>query len=150
MGEKQFVILKINDEEYGVNIENVKEISEFREITSIPNSPEFIEGIINLRGVITPVINLRKKFNLPFEQANKKNSRIIIVNVNEMQVGFFVDDASYVLTINDKDIEQTPELIVNDDVRYIAGIAKVEERMIVLIDLEYIFKDDEKKQLASI
>jgi len=150
MRESQFVILKLDKEEYGVNIEHVKEISEFREITSIPNAPIFIEGIINLRGQVTPVINLRKKFNLPEQESNRTKCRIIIVNVSSIQVGFVVDDASYVLTINESDIEQAPELVINEDVTYISGIAKVEDRMIVLIDLEKILKDDEKKQLKSI
>lgn len=150
MGEQQYVILKINHEEYGVSIEHVKEICEFKEVTSVPNSPTFIEGVINLRGKITPVINLRKKFNLPDEVRNKDNCRIIIVNINETQVGFFVDDASHVLSISNEDIEQTPELLINEDSRYISGIAKAEDRMIVLVNLENILKDDEKVQLESI
>ncbi len=148
MAERQYVIFKLDKEEYGVDIMHVKEISEFKDSVKIPSAPSFVDGIINYRGVITPVINLRRKFALEIKEATS-NTRIIIINLNEKQVGFLVDDASQVLTIDEKDIDPAPELITNIEDKYIDGIAKISDRMVIILDLEKVLNDDEKRKLKE-
>ncbi|KAB3529024.1 chemotaxis protein CheW [Alkaliphilus serpentinus] len=148
MSERQYVIFKLDKEEYGVDIMHVKEISEFKESVKIPNAPNFVDGIINYRGVITPIINLRRKFHLEIKEITS-NTRIIIINLKEKQVGFLVDDASQVLTIENKDVDPAPDLITDIDQKFISGIAKVVERMVILLDLEKVLSDDEKKKIEN-
>lgn len=149
MNERQYVIFKLAGDEFGVDIMHVKEISEHREASKVPNTPSFIEGIINYRGVVTPVINLSKKFNQN-ETKITNSTRIIIVYLNNKQTGFIVDDASQVLTINTKDIDDAPDLITSVEQKFISGIAKVDDRMIIILDLEKVLNEKEKKELLSI
>ncbi|KXG74675.1 chemotaxis protein CheW [Thermotalea metallivorans] len=105
--ERQYIIFQLGSEECGIDIMHVREITKLKETTKIPNVPDFIDGVINLRGSIIPLINLKKRFNLE-ETEVKKNSRIIIVTIGEKQVGFIVDDASQVVTLKEEDIENPP------------------------------------------
>lgn len=150
MAERQYVIFKLDKEEYGVDIMHVKEISEFKESMQVPKAPVFIDGIVNYRGVITPIINLRKKFGMA-EKELSSTTRIIIIYMNGRQVGFLVDDASQVLTIDEGDIDPAPELIAGDvDEKFISGIAKLSERMIIILDLEKVLSEEEKEELKAI
>jgi len=149
MAERQYVIFKLDKEEYGVDIMHVKEISEFKESTKVPSAPSFVDGIINYRGVITPIINLRRKFSL-IEKEVTTSTRIIIINLNNKQVGFLVDDASQVLTIDEKDIDPAPELITRVEDKYINGIAKINERIIIILDLEKVLNEEEKTKLQQL
>ncbi len=149
MNERQYVIFKLAGDEFGVDIMHVKEISEHREASKVPNTPSFIEGIINYRGVVTPVINLSKKFNQN-ETKITNSTRIIIVYLKNKQTGFIVDDASQVLTINTKDIDDAPDLITSVEQKFISGIAKVDDRMIIILELEKVLNEKEKKELLSI
>ncbi len=148
MSEKQYVIFSLGNEEYGVDIMKVKEISEFKESTKVPNAPYFVDGIINLRGEIIPIVNLKKRFNLE-DNGTNSDTRIIVINLNNRNVGFVVDDASQVLRINDNDIEPAPEIIAGIHRQYISGVGKVDEKIIILLDLEQILTEDEKVQLKE-
>lgn len=148
MAEKQYVIFKLGREEYGIDIMNVREITEFKETTKIPNAPNFIEGVINLRGNVIPVINLKKRFQLD-ETSIENNSRIIIVTMDEKQIGFIVDDASQVMTLNEDEIDNPPEIITGIDRKYIVGIGKMDEKIIILLDLVAVFSDEEKNQIVK-
>lgn len=148
MSEKQYVIFNLGNEEYGVDIMKVKEISEFRESTKVPSAPYFVDGIINLRGEIIPIVNLKKRFKLEDKGINS-DTRIIVINLNNRNVGFVVDDASQVLRINDNDIDPAPEIIAGIHRQYIAGVGKVDEKIIILLDLEQILTEDEKIQLKE-
>ncbi|SDJ99482.1 chemotaxis protein CheW [Natronincola ferrireducens] len=148
MAEKQYVIFKLCGEEYGVEINHVQEITEYKKATKVPNVPSFIEGIINLRGNITPIVSLKKKFNLE-EGEIQENNRIIIINLKNKHVGFIVDDASQVLTMEEKQIENPPELLTGIDRQYITGIGKVEEKIIILLDLEKILTEEEKEEIKN-
>lgn len=149
MSEKQYVIFKLGNEEYGVDIMNVKEISEFKESTHVPNAPYFVDGIINLRGEIIPIVNLKKRFKVSSGEINS-DTRIIVININDRNVGFVVDEASQVLRINDNDIDDAPEIIAGVDRQYITGVGKVGEKIIILLDLEKILTDDEKEKLGDL
>jgi len=149
MYEKQYVIFKLDTEEYAVDIMHVKEISEYMECTKVPNSPSCIKGIINYRGSVVPVINLREKFDIPVANITP-NSRIIIFVLNGKQVGLLVDDASQVLPIHDEDIEEAPNIIMGLENKFIDGIGKVKNRMVIILNLENILSDEERKRIEVI
>ncbi|QZY57222.1 chemotaxis protein CheW [Crassaminicella profunda] len=149
MSEKQYVIFKLENEAYGVDIMSVKEICEYKESVKVPNTPKFVDGIINLRGDITPIISLKKRFNLQDSKVNS-DTRIIVIGLKEKQVGFVVDEASQVLRISEEDIEPAPEIVAGVDKKYITGVGKLEDKIVLLLDLEYILTDHEKDEIQQI
>jgi purine-binding chemotaxis protein CheW len=149
MAERQYVIFKLGNEEYGVDIMNVKEISEYKQSVKVPNTPKFVDGIINLRGDITPIINLKKRFNLD-EASIDSDTRIIVINIKNRQVGFVVDEASQVLRLSEEDIEPAPELVTGVDKKYIIGVGKLKDRIVLLLNLEEVLSEDEKEKIQNI
>ena len=156
MAELQFVVFKLGKEEYGVNIMQVQEIGHYAEPVKVPNTPEFVEGIMNLRDNVIPVISLRKRFNIPEENINKseqdsnENRRTIIINLGDRQIAFIVDDASEVLTLDEASIQETPDIIAGVDRKYISGIGKKGNRLIIMLDLNFLFDEQEQAQLEAI
>ena len=149
MAEIQFVVFKLGKEEYGVDIMQVKEIVPYKEPVKVPNTPNFIEGIINLRSEIIPIVNLKKRFNIPGEALNE-DTRIIVMNIEAKQVGFIVDDASEVTTINEENIETAPYIIAGIERKYITGIGKIKDRILILLDLDKLFSAKEKESLEAV
>ena len=156
MAELQFVVFKLGKEEYGVNIMQVQEIGHYAEPVKVPNTPEFVEGIMNLRDNVIPVISLRKRFNIPEENLNgperdsNENRRTIIINLGDRQIAFIVDDASEVLTLDEASIQETPDIIAGVDRKYISGIGKKGDRLLIMLDLNFLFDEQEQAQLAAI
>lgn len=148
MAERKYVVFKLDEEEYGIDIMRVKEVTEFVEVTKVPNTPHFVEGIINLRGEITPIINLKKRFSKLEETANIAH-RVLVLNLEDKLVGFMVDDASQVITMDDSQIQETPAIIAGEDKKYIEGIGKLEERMVIILDLVQVLNETEKKELLD-
>lgn len=146
MPEKQYVIFTLDSQEYGIDIMNVREITEFRDNTKLPSAPDFVDGVINLRGNVIPVINLKKRFNLQNTDIDE-NSRIIIVAIMEKLVGFIVDDASQVITLKKEDIKDLPHIIEDAIRKYIVGIGKLNERIIIFLDLISVLSKEEKEEL---
>jgi purine-binding chemotaxis protein CheW len=138
----QFVTFSLNEEEYAVDILNVQEINRITEITKVPNSPVFVEGVINLRGKVIPVVNLRKKFGLE-DKATDDTSRIIIMEINGITNGLIVDSVSEVLRVPSSIIEPPPPMSSDVSSNYIKGIAKLEERLIVLLDIDRLIGIEE-------
>jgi purine-binding chemotaxis protein CheW len=135
----QLVGFKLENEEYGVDILRVKEIIKMIKLTPIPNAPDYIEGVINLRGKIIPVVDIRRKMGMNKKEIDK-NSRIIVVELNDKTLGFIVDEVSEVLRIPKSITEPPPsEIIGGVDSNYIISVAKLEERLLTLLDLEKIF-----------
>lgn len=149
MNDNQFVIFKLGQEKYGVDILKVGTISENLEITRVPDEPSYIEGIINLRGDIIPVVNLKKKFNIPLSDFNDE-TRIIIYSIDGTDIGFIVDEASQVLKIDDEDIEPTPLILKGRDKDYISGIGKYEGEIIILLDFAKILTESEREEVTKI
>ncbi len=149
MAENQFVIFRLAEERYAVDILNVGGISEFRDVTKVPNAPYFIDGIINLRGDIIPIVNLKKRFNIPEKEADS-DTRIIINNIRGKDIGFVVDEASQVIKIDDADIEEAPDIIKGADRQYISGVGKVADHIVILLNLEKILSDEEQKAVNDI
>ncbi len=134
---QQFVIFKLEDEEYGVDILKVKTIEKMTRVARVPKAAHYVEGVINLRGEVVPIIDLRKKFNLP-KSVETDNTRIIIVSIEDITVGLIVDSASEVIEIPKEFIEDTPELVGNIDQSNISSIGKVNERIIILLNISRI------------
>ncbi|HHY78394.1 MAG TPA: purine-binding chemotaxis protein CheW [Clostridiales bacterium] len=149
MAELQFVVFRLGKEEYGVNIMQVKEIVTYKEPTKVPNTPDFIEGIINLRGQIIPIVSLKKRFNISGESINDE-TRIIVMNLDSKQVGFIVDAASEVRTISEEDIENAPDIVAGIERKYITGIGKIGEKILILLDLDKLFSKEEKESLEAV
>lgn len=146
--EVQLVVFQLNDETYGVDIGHVQEIIRMQNITPIPRTPEFIEGVINLRGRIIPVIDLHKRFRLPQAELTS-NTRIMVVEMGRVTVGMIVDSVSEVLRLPTANIEPPPSMISGIDVAYLKGVGKWEDRLIILLDLERVLKESEQRQLEQ-
>ncbi|WP_058486293.1 chemotaxis protein CheW [Defluviitalea phaphyphila] len=149
MAIKQQVVFKLDNEEYGLDIMKVHGIEKYHKITKVPNTPDYIEGIINLRGEVHPIYNLRKKFKMP-EKAIDDATKMIIVNSCDMMVGFIVDAVTEIRHIDEQDIKPAPKLISGVDRRYISGVAKADDRMIILLDVDLILEDEEKKEISQV
>ncbi len=143
----QLVNFDIANEEFGVDILKVQEIIRVLDVTRVPNCPAFVEGVINLRGKIVPVVDLRLRFSLPqIEKDN--NTRIIVVELAEKTVGFLVDRVKEVIRIETSIIEPPPELVTNVQTRYITGVAKLEDRLLILLDLDRVLTTVEQELLT--
>jgi purine-binding chemotaxis protein CheW len=146
--EQQIVIFELGEEFFGVNIAAVESIIKMQTITRMPHAPRFVEGVTNLRGKVLPVIDLRKRFDLPTREADK-NSRIIVVSVKGMGVGMIVDGVSEVLTISDQTVERAPAIATTVDSSFIVGIAKIDQRLVILLDLDRVLSSGEHETLAE-
>lgn len=135
---EHLVTMFLSNEEYGIDVRLVQTIIRVSEITPVPRAPEFIKGVINLRGRIIPVVDLKRKLNLGEVDVASRAARIAVVKVRERLIGLLVDGASQVLRVPLTRIEPAPEEVVEIDANYIRGVAKLEERLIILMDLPKI------------
>jgi purine-binding chemotaxis protein CheW len=141
-GELQLVSFKIGSEEFGVDILKVQEIIRMVEITKVPQAPIYVEGVINLRGRVIPIIDLRKRLNLELAEMDK-NTRIVVVDIGGNIMGMIVDSVSEVLRLPSKTIEPPPDLVSGIDSDHISGVAKLEDRLLIFLDLSRIVSSDE-------
>jgi len=147
--EEQLVIFQVANEVFGVDISTVQEIIRIQAITKIPKAPEFVEGVINLRGKVIPVIDLRERFG--FEKTEEtKSTRIVVIEVGEDTVGMIVDAVAEVLRLPVTAIEPPASIIEGVDSEYLRGIGKVDERLIILLDLEKVLTEMEKGRLKEV
>jgi len=148
--EIQIVTFTLDDQEFGLNILEVQEINKLTTVTKIPNSAGYIEGIINLRNKIIPIINLKKRMQFDnVDNINDKTARIIVVNINETIVGFIVDSVSEVLRISQETVEPLPDLINNVKSEYVKGVIRYNDRLLILIDLKKIIQEDQEQPLLE-
>ncbi|KAF0141934.1 MAG: chemotaxis protein CheW [Stygiobacter sp.] len=145
----QLVSFKLGNEEFGIDIGRVQEINMMMQLTKIPNSNQFIEGVVNLRGKIVPVVNLRERLGL-CKKEDDSRTKIIVSDVNNKLIGYIVDEVNEVLRISKSIIEPTPEIIsgVNSDL--IEGVAKLEGRLLILLNLDKLLSTTEINQLQQI
>jgi purine-binding chemotaxis protein CheW len=139
---EQMVTFNLGDEEYGINILQVQEINRMVEITQVPQTEHYVEGIINLRGKVIPIIDLRKKFGMPDKEYDNR-TRIVVVDVASETVGLVVDSVSEVLRVPAGSLEETPKLIAGEGMSYsgtgyIKSIVKLEDRLLIYLDLQKI------------
>jgi len=134
--EEQVVVFQLAGESYGIDIAKVQEIRVMSPITTVPNAPDFVEGIINLRGKITPVVNMHTRFGKPKADYDKE-TRIIVVDMQGQWVGLIVDSVSEVMRIPHDSVEMPSELVATVESDFIRGIAKLsEEKLVILLDLD--------------
>jgi purine-binding chemotaxis protein CheW len=147
----QLVGFVIGREMFGVDILMVQEIIRETPITPIPNAPDFIEGVINLRGNIIPVIDLRRRLNLRNAEAPDGNIWIMILNVEGRVTGFIVDSVTQVLKVPDNSIKPPPDIVVSGlHSQYITGVCRIDQRLLILLDFDRILRVDEIKKLREI
>lgn len=149
MGERQCVVFRLEKEEYAIDIMNVKEIGPFNLTTKVPNAPSFVVGVVNYRGQVIPIIDLKKKFNLE-ETHSQEEKRVIVIGIEDKQVGFVVDEASETIKFDDSEIEPPPEIVMDETRKYLTGVGKKTDRLIIIIDLHHVLSEDEKKKVVSL
>ena len=167
--KEQLVVFELNQESYGVNVSQVQSIIPMQEIVTVPNAPTFIEGVVNLRGSIIPVIDLRARFGLtqPATDDSQNNGKkaqkkqvIVIIELNDLLVGLIVDRVTEVTKIAEEDIEPPSPLLASVDTAYLRGIGKFkkekeegeqedEGQLVILLDLNRVFSLDEQQALAE-
>ncbi|MBF0608258.1 MAG: chemotaxis protein CheW [Candidatus Magnetobacterium sp. LHC-1] len=138
-GVLQLVTFTLGSEEYAVDILKVQEINRMTVITIVPNSPQYVEGVINLRGKVIPVVNLRKKFGIA-EIDNDSDARIMIVDIRGITMGMVVDSVSEVLRVPSTIVEATPPMATDISTEFINGIAKLADRLIILLDIDKLIE----------
>ena len=146
--ELQIVGFRIGRETFGLPISLVHEIVRPPEITNVPHAPEYVEGVMNLRGRIVPVIDLRRRFG-GAAIANSRKNRVLVVDVESRAVGLIVDSASEVLKISDTQIEPPPNILTDAATSYVTGVAKHQGRLIILVDLKRILQSGELRLPAA-
>ncbi len=144
----QIVVFGLNDETCGVDTSQVREIIKFEKLTKMPQMPKFIDGVINIRGSVVPVVNLNKRFELGEMEITKK-AKIIITEIDTKQVGFLVNDVFEIYKLESESIETTPKLIQKVDNAYLKSVGKKDEKLISILDLEAILTDLEIKKLEE-
>ena len=145
----QVVSFKLGSEEYGVDIGQVQEINRMVAVTHVPRAPEFMEGVINLRGQLIPIIDLRARFGMERAE-HSKSTRIVVTEIGTKRIGMVVDSVSEVLRLPLEQIEEAPDMISGVDTEYIRGVGKLDERLIILLDLGKIVTGAEKRDLEGI
>jgi purine-binding chemotaxis protein CheW len=145
----QVVSFRLGNEEYGVDIAQVQEIIRMVDITHVPRAPKFMEGVINLRGQLIPIIDLRTRFGMPRIDATK-STRIVVTEIGSKRVGIIVDSVSEVLNIPIENVEGAPEMIASVGTEYIQGVGKINERLIIMLDLTMVISTEEKQALEHV
>ena len=144
----QLVGFRIGKETFGVRIDLVHEIVRVPEITAVPDAPDYVEGVINLRGKIISVIDLRKRFGEKRIERTRKN-RILVAEIERKMVGLIVDAASEVLRISPNEIEDPPDVLDDAEIKYVTGVGKLNGRLIILVDLAKIMQKGEIRRLGE-
>ena len=145
--EHQLVVFYLGDEAFGVDIEQVREIIKMTDITQMPNAPEFVEGIINLRGQITTIMDLRKRLGIKVSEADV-HTRIIVHEASGSTLGMIVDSVTEVIKLNGKDIDPPSEASTN--AKYIKGVGKLGDRLLILLDINKVLSQEELAQIEKI
>jgi len=144
----QLVTFRLGNEEFSVDILKVQEIIRLMELTRVPKAPAFIEGVINLRGKVIPVMDLRKRFSMP-EAEDTSEARIIVVELESTTVGFRVDGVSEVLRLHADTVEPPPTMVSGVETEYIRGVGKLDDRLIILLDVEKVLTDKDFATLGT-
>ena len=139
---QEFLVFTLGDEEYGIDILKVQEIRGYDQVTRIANTPDFIKGVTNLRGVIVPIVDLRVKFSQGDAEYND-NTVVIVLNLGQRVVGIVVDGVSDVLSLTSDQIRPAPEFAVTLSTEYLTGLGALGERMLILVNIEKLLNSEE-------
>lgn len=148
----QLVTFQLGEELYGINIMEVREIVRLQDVRTIPSAPAYVEGIINLRGNIVPIINLHRRFHIQREQSeeDKLLSGFMILELNGMELGVFIDEVSRVVTVNTAEIQEPPQILSGIGKEYIQGVAPDADGYLIILDIERLFDPKELQQIGNI
>jgi len=144
----QVVSFSVGEEDYGVNIETVKEVIKVKSVTRLPKTPSFVRGVINLRGDVIPIIDLREKLGLE-QQDYTEMTRVIVVDIDEKSIGMAVDSVSNVINIAQDDIKPPPPLVSGLSEDYLKGVGRVGDEIIILLNIDKILTTEEKIDLST-
>ncbi len=147
--DQQFLTFNLAEEFYGVDILKVQEIKGYTNVTKIPNTPDYLKGVLNLRGTIVPIVDLRLKFGMGVTEPTSFTV-VVVVNVRNRVMGFLVDAVSDVLDLNAKDIQPPPQLGNTVDITFVAGIGNSNDHLVTLLDIDRVLTDDEVKAVGEI
>lgn len=145
--DDQYIGFRLEEQEFGIGIDKVDEIIPPEEVTSLPGTADFIEGMINLRGEVIIIVDLRRRLN--FKEAPLDETRIMVVELERAKVGFIVDDASEVIKISSDEITAPSGGVAGIKDEYLAGIARLEERLVILLDLDKLLSTTERAKIAE-
>jgi len=146
---RELLTFTLGSEEYGIDILKVQEIRGYEAVTTIANAPEFIKGVINLRGIIVPIVDMRIKFKLP-KVTYDETTVVIILNVSNRVVGMVVDGVSDVTTLKAEEIKAAPEFGASLDTKYLQGLGTADERMIILVDIEKLMSSKDMELIETV
>jgi purine-binding chemotaxis protein CheW len=146
--ERQLVVFQLGAELYGVEIARVHEIIRLQPVTRVPRAPSFVEGVINLRGKVIPVVDMRRRFGLPLAE-HTRATRIVVLEIGDQVVGAIVDGVSEVLRVNAATVEPPSPVVAGVDSEYLLGIAKLPDRLVILLDLDRVLARDEHRALEA-
>ena len=147
--EVQLACFRVGAELYALDIMRIKEIIRPQKLTSVPKAPSFIEGVINLRGAVIPVADMRKRFDQPIDEDSRKN-RIVICSLSRRNIGLLVDEVKEVRRFTRKDIAPSPQFIQGEHADYFLGVARHDDDLILLVDLEKVLSSEEKIELHTL
>lgn len=145
----EYLTFTLGNEEYGIDILKVQEIRGYDAVTKIANTPEFIKGVINLRGAVVPIVDLRLKFNLGQADYNEFTV-VIILNLEKRIVGIVVDGVSDVIALNSSQVRPIPDLVSSIDTQYLVGLGAVDERMLILVDINKLMSSHDMALLDTV
>ncbi|AJD91020.1 chemotaxis signal transduction protein: modulation of cheA activity in response to attractant [Jeotgalibacillus malaysiensis] len=138
--ELKVIVFQLMNKEYAVPVENVQSIEKVMHITRVPGVPSYVKGVINLRGVVTPIIDLRNRFSLE-DAAESEHTRIIIITLDGLEVGLIVDSANDVLDLSRESIEPQPQVVGSIETDFISGVAKIDRRLLILLQLDKVLEN---------
>jgi purine-binding chemotaxis protein CheW len=148
VNEVKVIVFQLKDEEYGVEVDQVRSIERMQHITRVPRTPDFVKGVINLRGVVTPIIDLRTRFGIKANETTD-STRIIIVAVANMEVGLIVDAANDVVDIPNNVVEPPPQVVGGLEADYLRGVAKMSKRLLILLNLDKVLNPKDLKETKA-
>lgn len=140
----KLVVFQLKEKEYAIPVSKVSAIEKVQHITRVPGVTEYVKGVINLRGVVTPIIDLRLRFGIE-EEVYSDSTRVIIVALDDMEVGLIVDAANDVIDVKVESIEPQPEVVGVAETEYISGVAKIDKRLLILLDLEKVLQTEDMR-----
>lgn len=144
VADLKLIIFQLKGKEYAIPVSKVRSIEKVQHITRVPSSTHFVKGVINLRGVVTPIIDLRSRFGME-EDVYSDSTRVIIITLDTMDVGLIVDAANDVLDVQTDAIEPQPDVVGSEEATFISGVVKVGKRLMILLDLEKVLNPGEVK-----
>lgn len=143
--EMKVIVFQLNDEEYCIPVNEVRSIEKLQHITRVPRTAPYVKGVINLRGVVTPIIDLRIRFQLG-QMSYNESTRVIIVAIGDMEVGLVVDAANDVIDIDTTTVEPPPEVVGGIESDYLKGVIKIDRRLLILLNLPRVLEMSEVKE----